>query len=113
MFLDGVNGALPVGPTLKLAPDAVNGQESGQSGALSATGFAGCGDFTTPATRAGVSIRFTMPTPAPKESCPSEVRILENQYITALSAARRLTIRGGYLVLMDEGGRDRAYFVPG
>lgn len=105
MFLDGVSGALPVGPTLKLTPDQANG--------LAVSGFAGCGDFSGAAMRTGVTIQFTGVAPTANATCASEARVLENQYVTALNVARRLTIRGGYLVLMDEGGRDRAYFVPG
>ena len=106
MFLDGISGALAPGQTLKLARDAA-------SGGLSATGFGGCGEYASAATRTGVSIQFQSVVPAPKEGCETAIRALESQFVTALTTARRLTIRGGYLVLMDESGRDRAYFVPG
>lgn len=105
-YMDGVQEGKSLTPTLTLAPDATAG--------LTASGFAGCGAFAGPAPLTGISVRFQSlaPTP-PAEPCTPEARVLENQFVATLSATRRLTIRGGYLVLIDEGGKDRAYFAPG
>jgi heat shock protein HslJ len=81
---------------------------------LAASGFAGCGAFSAPAPLTGISVRFQSLIPsAPSEPCTPEARSVEQNFVATLSATRRLTIRGGYLVLIDEGGKDRAYFAPG
>ena len=105
-FMDGAPETLPVAPTLKLAADTVNG--------LKASGFAGCGEFSAPASLQGISIQFERVAPAPATTdCGAEAKKLETAYVAALASTRRLTIRAGYLVLINESGREHVYFTPG
>lgn len=103
-YLDGAPETLPVGATLEL--------KAAETG-LTAKGFAGCGEFEAPAPLTGISLRIDAVAPAVPPECAADARVMQNQFVAALTATRRVTIRGGYLVLVDEFGKERAYFTPG
>lgn len=104
-YMDGSVEAPSGLPTLKLSADTVNGMQ--------ASGFAGCGAFSGAAPLKGISIKFDPITPSDAPDCTAGAKLVQSQFVSALGAARRVTIRSGYLVLIDEFGRDRLYFTPG
>jgi heat shock protein HslJ len=103
-FIEGVSDPLPTSPTLTLKPDTLNG--------LNVEGFSGCGAFSGPAPLSGVSIRFGAMAAAQDPACTPAARALESKFLLTLGDTRKLTIRSGYLVLIDDIGKDRAYFRP-
>lgn len=104
-YLFGAPESLPTTPTLTLAVDAAK--------AVKASGFGGCGEYSGPGSLQGISLRFEGLTPAAHEGCNPDAKTLETQFVATLADIRRVTIRSGYLVLIDLNGRDRAYFTPG
>lgn len=74
-----------------------------------ANGSFACRTWTGEAASFGTDLRFNNVSPTPV-TCEASVQSLDDRLFEALTATRRAAIRNGYLVLIDDVGRDRLYF---
>jgi heat shock protein HslJ len=74
-----------------------------------ASGAAGCRAWTAGALRFGADLRFADLTEGANPCAQSEAQ-LERKVLDVVTATRSARIRDGYLILIDETGRERAYF---
>lgn len=75
-----------------------------------AQGVTDCGAFTAHATNFGMDLRFEHVN-AQDAACADAQKLgVQRTYLTALSNTRTVQIRAGFLVLMDERGREQLYF---
>lgn len=77
-----------------------------------AEGVSDCGAFTARAPNLGMDLQFNGLV-TNEQTCNANVRALEKTFIDALSSTRTVQMREGYLVLMDERGREQLYFARG
>ena len=78
-----------------------------------ATTIAGsCRTWTATAPNYGMDLRFESMN-AREQACDAQEKAMEAKYLDALAATRMVQMRAGYLVLMDEHGRERLYFARG
>ena len=98
MLRDAPVGA-QLSATLKIAADHAEGATE-------------CRAWTAIAPNYGMDLRFESMT-AHEQTCDSGLKAAETKYLEALAAVRTVQMRSGYLVLMDERGRERLYFARG
>ena len=98
MVRDAPAGA-KIAATLKIAADH-------------AEGVTQCQAWTAAAPNFGMDLRFESMT-TQEQACDTQLKAAEAKYLEALSAVRTVQMRSGYLVLMDERGRERLYFARG
>ena len=77
-----------------------------------AEGATECRAWTAQAPNYGMDLRFESMS-AQEQACDGQLKAAEAKYLEALSAVRTVQMRSGYLVLMDERGRERLYFARG
>ncbi len=77
-----------------------------------AEGSTACRAWTARAPNIGMDLRFERLT-AQELACSDQVRAAERRYLDALAKVRTAQMRSGYLVLIDERGRDQLYFQRG
>lgn len=77
-----------------------------------AEGISDCGVFTARAPNVGMDLQFNGLV-TNEQTCNASVRAVEKTFIDALSSTRMVQMRAGYLVLMDERGREQLYFARG
>lgn len=77
-----------------------------------AEGSTDCRAWTARAPNVGMDLRFDHLT-AHEQACSDQVRVAERRYLDALAKVRTVEMRSGYLVLIDERGRDQLYFARG
>lgn len=77
-----------------------------------AEGVSACGAFTARAPNFGMDLQFNGLV-TNEQTCNANVRALDKAFIDALSNTRMVQMRAGYLVLMDERGREQLYFARG
>lgn len=77
-----------------------------------AQGSTDCRAWTANAPNFGMDLRFNGIT-AREQACTDQVRAAEQRYLDALAKTRTVQMRSGYLVLMDERGREQLYFARG
>lgn len=99
MLRDAPAGAAKLSATLKIDADH-------------AEGAGPCTAWTAAAPNYGMDLRFESMT-AQEQVCDAQMKAAEAKYIEALSAVRTVQMRSGYLVLMDERGRERLFFARG
>ena len=75
-----------------------------------AEGASDCGAWTAQARNFGMDLRFDRLTGAGAQACSDQIRLLDGKYRAALSAARTVQMREGYLVLMDQHGSETLFF---
>lgn len=75
-------------------------------------GMSDCGAFTARAPNLGMDLQFNGLV-TNEQTCNANVRALDKTFIDALSNIRMAQMRAGYLVLMDERGREQLYFARG
>ena len=85
--------------TLKIAADRAEGATQ-------------CRAWTAAAPNYGMDLRFESMT-ARAQACDAQQKAMEAKYLDALAATRMVQMRAGYLVLLDEHGRERLYFARG
>lgn len=77
-----------------------------------AAGVTACGSWTADAPNLGMDLRFTG-MQGQEQTCDGNMRAVEERYLEALKAVRTVQMRAGYLVLIDDRGRERLYFARG
>jgi heat shock protein HslJ len=77
-----------------------------------AEGSTECRAWTARAPNVGMDLRFDRLT-AREQACSDQIRAAERRYLDALAKVRTVQMRSGYLVLIDERGRDQLYFARG
>lgn len=77
-----------------------------------AEGSTACRAWTARAPNVGMDLRFERLT-AQEQACSDQIRAAERRYLEALGRVRTAQMRSGYLVLIDERGRDQLYFARG
>lgn len=78
-----------------------------------AQGVTDCGAFTAQAMNFGMDLRFERVN-AQDAACADNQKLdVQRTYLTALANTRMVQIRAGYLILMDERGREQLYFARG
>lgn len=77
-----------------------------------AEGSTSCRAWTASAPNYGMDLRFESMN-AQEQACDAQQKALEAKYLDALAATRMAQMRAGYLVLLDERGRERLYFARG
>ena len=85
--------------TLKIAADHAEGATQ-------------CHAWTARAPNYGMDLRFESMSAA-EQTCDAQAKALEVKYLAALADTRMVQMRAGYLVLLDERGRERLYFARG
>ena len=85
--------------TMKIAADHAEGATS-------------CRAWTAVAPNYGMDLRFESMN-AHEQACDAQEKAMEAKYLDALNATRMVQMRAGYLVLLDEHGRERLYFARG
>ncbi len=113
--------ALPAPPTLEGAWSLAMLRDAPAGTKISATlkiaadhaeGATQCRAWTAAAPNYGMDLRFeSMNTQ--EQACDDQMKAAEARYLDALAAVRTVQMRSGYLVLMDERGRERLYFARG
>jgi len=113
--------ALPAPPTLEGAWSLAMVRDAPTGARISATlkiaadraeGATECRAWSAQAPNYGMDLRFESMT-AQEQACDSQLKAAEAKYLEALSSVRTVQMRSGYLVLMDERGRERLYFARG
>lgn len=94
---------------LRDAPTGANISATLKIDAAQASGAAGCRAWTAGAVNFGSDLRFADVTEATNACAPGDVQ-LERKVLDVVTATRSARIRDGYLILIDESGRERAYF---
>jgi len=77
-----------------------------------AAGVTACRTWTANAPNAGMDLRFER-VQGQELTCDGNMKAAEDKYLEALAAVRTAQMRAGYLILMDEAGRERLYFARG
>lgn len=77
-----------------------------------AEGVTACRAWTAEAPNMGMDIRFERLN-GQEQACDGNMRAVEAKYLEALQEVRMVQMRAGYLILMDERGRERLYFARG
>lgn len=78
-----------------------------------AQGVTDCGAFTAQATNFGMDLRFDR-LDAKDQACADTQKLaVQRTYLEALANVRTVQMRAGYLILMDERGREQLYFARG
>ena len=77
-----------------------------------AEGSTACRAWTARAPNVGMDLRFDGLS-AHEQACSDQIRDAERRYLDALARVRTAQMRSGYLVLIDERGRDQLYFARG
>jgi len=99
------------------APQGVRLAATLKIDANQAQGSTDCHAWTAAAPNLGMDLRFDRLTAdadaAHAQACTEQVRAAERRYLDALAKTRTVQMRSGYLVLMDERGREQLYFARG
>jgi hypothetical protein len=77
-----------------------------------AEGVTACRAWKAAAPNIGMDLRFER-IDGQEQSCDGNMKAVEQKYLEALEATRSVQMRSGYLVLMDQTGRERLFFARG
>jgi heat shock protein HslJ len=77
-----------------------------------AEGITACRSWTAAAPNTGMDLRFERRQDQ-ELTCDGNMKAAEDKYLEALAQVRTAQMRAGYLILMDERGRERLYFARG
>jgi len=77
-----------------------------------AEGATDCRAWSASAPNSGMDLRLEALSDQP-QSCEGAVKAIEEKYVSALKDVRMVQMRSGYLIMIDQNGRERLYFTRG